>query len=289
MSQLRKIKRKDLEVEKYSSAIEKALNYRIYAEHWYLDILTHAKWECWIWGDYEVIMPVPLQYKFGFKFVLQPIYCQQLGVFYEEEISDELFQEFEKKLHKYRVRAYHFNEENTERYRPEGERKVNYVLDLSRSYEEIKSSYSKSTKWNLKQFEKSKKEIFNRSIAEFDLIRFKSENSKFKFSPEKLMAILNGLEKRSQLQLKVLIEDKDVQAYGCFIISKNRVFYINSASNKYGKKIAAPTGILNHVIYDFFQQDKVFDFEGSSNSQIGFFFGGFGAVEKFYTLYSNSK
>lgn len=289
MSQLRKIKRKDLDLEKYSNALEKALNYRIYAEYWYLDILTNEKWECWILRDYEVIMPIPLQYKFGFKFVLQPIYCQQLGVFYEKEISDGLFKEFEKKLHSYRVRAYHFNEENTEIYSPKGERRVNYVLDLNRSYEEIYKGYSKGIKWNLKQFEKSQKHILNRGIAEFDLISFKNENSKFKFSAEKLNLLLNGLGERDHLLLKIVTEDKDVQSYGCFIISKNRIFYINSASNIFGKKIGAPSGILNSILYEFAQQDKSFDFEGSSNPQIGFFFGGFGAKEKYFTRYSNSR
>ncbi|MFV0305779.1 MAG: hypothetical protein ACK5IC_09905, partial [Moheibacter sp.] len=104
MSKLQKIKRKNLDVKKYSKAINEALNYRIYAEYWYLDVLTKEKWECWVYGDYDVVMPIPLQYKFRIKFVLQPIFCQQLGVFYKEEIPDELFKAFEKKLHKYRVR-----------------------------------------------------------------------------------------------------------------------------------------------------------------------------------------
>src|SRR5690606_22114451 len=146
MAKLHKINRKDLDLEKYSKALRGALNYRVYAEYWYLDVLTQEKWECWIYGDYEVIMPIPLQYKFGLTFVLQPIYCQQLGVFYKEEISEGLFLEFEKKLQKYRVRAYHFNEENTERFTPKGKKGVNQILNSNRPYEDMFKEYRKGRK-----------------------------------------------------------------------------------------------------------------------------------------------
>lgn len=289
MFQLQKIKRKNLDLEKYSKALNESLNYRIYAEHWYLDLLTDEKWECWVYGDYEVIMPIPLQYKFGIKFVLQPIYCQQLGVFYREEISDELFKEFESKLHKYRVRAYHFNEENTERYEPEGVKRVNYVLDLNRPYEEVVSSFSKSTKWNLKQFSKSNKEVLNENISNFNLMAFKKENSKFNFSSENLLRVLRKSNENNRLEFKTIVENSEIQAFGAFLSSKSRIIYINSASNNFGKKIAAPTGILTTVMKEHSEQHKSIDFEGSSNSKIAYFFSGFGAEEKFYIRYSNSR
>ena len=287
MPEIRKIKRKDLDLKKYSNAINKALNYRIYAEDWYLDVLTEEKWECWVYDDYEVVMPIPLQYKLGFKFVLQPIYCQQLGVFYKEEISDELFREFEKKLHKYRVRSYCFNEENTERYNPKGEKRVNYILDLNRPYEEIKKNFSKSTKWNLKQFEKSEASLQKIHFTIQELIEFKKRISPLKFSEAKLQSLLKLLKSQEKLTLLSLNLNDEMVAGGVFIQSKNRVIYINSVASQAGKKCGAPTGILNFIIETQAGKELILDFEGSNLPQLNYFFKGFGGIPREYTRFSN--
>ena len=95
-------------------------------------------------------MPVPLQYIFGIKFVTQPIYCQQLGVFTKKKFRMNCFKLL-KKLHKYRVRAYHFNEENTERYQPKGEKRVNFILDLNCPYDELFENYTKSRRKDIRK------------------------------------------------------------------------------------------------------------------------------------------
>lgn len=288
MYSIQKIKRKNLNLEKYSKAINEALNYRIYAEYWYLDILTEEKWECWIWGDYEAVMPIPLQYKFGFKFVLQPIYCQQLGVFYKEEIPDDLFREFERKLHQYRVRSYCFNEENTERYDPKGEKKVNYILDLNRPYEEIKKNLSKSSKWNSKQFEKSglSVELVKNHNS---LISFKEKHSPVKVNKDVLSNLFKKIALHKLELTKCVMKDKEINAYAYFALSKKRIIYINSASNEMGRKICAPTGILLETINSFSEKSYFLDFEGSTNPKLGNFFRGFGAEKNFYTHFNNFR
>lgn len=287
MSRLRKVKRKNLDVEKYSKALNAAFNYRIYAEHWYLDILTDGKWECWILGDYEVVMPVPLQFKFGIKFVLQPIYCQQLGVFYKEEISDELFKEFENKIHKYRVRSYHFNEENTERYDPKGEKRVNHVLDLNRPYEEIAKNFSKSTKWNFKQFDKSNLKVFPQTNLE-SILRLKKQTTNLKLQP-KLSPLLKNIIDNSKLINLTINSGNDLLGYGSFVVSNNRIIYINSATAQAGKKINAATGIMVEIIKQYANTNYLLDFEGSSIPPIEFFFKGFGGVKNYYTYFSNFR
>lgn len=286
MYKLRKIKRKDLDLEKYSNALNDSLNYRIYAEYWYLDVLMDENWECWIYGDYEVIMPIPFQLKLGVKFVLQPTYCQQLGVFYKEEISKELFQQFEKKLHKKFVRSYCFNEENTETFHPKGQLKSNYVLDLNRPYETIKKQFSKSTKWNLKQFEKSEQKVESETnIAR--ILDFKEKKSTLSFSKDKLENLMNVLAQKDKLHIYTLKAHENLEAYACFINSKNRVLYLNSTATQLGKKLGFPTGLLNHILEKYQNQSCLFDFEGSNIPALKSFFKGFGSQEKKYTLYKS--
>lgn len=292
MSQLKKIKRQNLDLEKYSRALNDSINYRIYAEHWYLDLLTNEKWECWVWGDYEVIMPIPLQYKFGIKFVLQPIYCQQLGVFYKEEISDELFKEFEKKLHKYRVRAYHFNEENTERYEPEGVKRVNYVLDLDRPYEEIFKGYKSNRRSDLKKSVRLEIKIKKDSNKANYIELFKTNYGHLGhlINESFLQKYMDELDSRNRLLVFDVLDNKDrLIASQLGVISKDRNIYMGFVRNKEIENHNASAFAMDSLIKEWAGNKKWIDFEGSNNPKIAGFMLGFKPICKHYVLFSNFK
>lgn len=284
MQEIRRIKRKDLDVEKYTKALGASLNYRIYAEAWYLDVLTHQKWECWVYGDYEVIMPVPLQLKFGFKFVLQPAFCQQLGVFYKKIISRELFRQFEEKLHRYRVRSYHFNEENTEAFEPKGEKRTNYILDLNRTYEEIQKGYRKDKHKNIKRGLELGLDV----ETYFDYGFYKNLMDEFypNVNPFHYELFQTLRDKESLLQLNLKWEDT-FNNCRYFILSKNRIIVISSARNK-GKKVDFSSFLIDSIIRRFAGQNLLLDFEGSMLKGVADFNAGFGAHPSNYTVYSNN-
>jgi|SRR5690606_3549769 len=292
MPKLQKIKRKNLDLEKYSNALNKSLNYRIYAEHWYLDLLTNEKWECWVYGDYEVIMPVPLQFKFGFKFVLQPIYCQQLGVFYREEISDELFKEFEKKLHKYFVRSYHFNEENTERYNPKGEKRVNYVLGLNRPYEEVFANYSKHRRKDIRKSERlGIKAVKTEDVTHFIKLKRTNYEHLSRFIDEKSLTIfLNEIMENGKLIVYNIYDNPGkLIASQIFTVSANRIICIGFARNKEIENHNASAFAKDYLIQKFSNSNYFLDFEGSMHPDIAKFMEGFGSEKKYYTVFDSYK
>lgn len=290
MYKLWKVKRSHLDIEKYSKSLQASKNYRIYAEFWYLDILTDGKWECWVYGDYEVIMPIPLQYKFGIKFVLQPIFCQQLGVFYTNEISQELFCLFEKKLHRYLVRAYHFNEENTETYQPKGEKRVNQVLDLNQPYEDIYKGYRKDRRKNI---EKIKKEDFHlitevniESFLQLTFNNYQNLEHIYRSKGE----FFELLKKRNCLIQYTVRQENHITNHRLFLVSKNRIFVIASARNKEylsGKDFSSY--LIDHVIELYAGQKFFLDFDGSNVDSIANFNNGFGVTKKYYCLFANSR
>lgn len=292
MASIRKVKRKNLNVEKYSQALNDSPNYRIYAEHWYLDILTDKNWECWVYGDYEVIMPVPFQFKFGFKFVIMPIYCQQLGVFYKEEISEELFKEFEKKIHKYRVRSYCFNEENTVRYNPKGEKRVNYVLGLNRNYEEIFANYTKHRRKDIRRSEKLGLKI--KETSDYDYFvktKFTSYTHLSKFVNEpflrKFLSKLVSEEKA--LVCDVLDENNNYVASQVFTISKNRRICMGFVRDKEKERHNSSAFVKDYLIKNLSNQKFLIDFEGSMNPSIAYFMEGFGVEKSYYAHFNNFK
>ncbi|MGB3453825.1 MAG: hypothetical protein WBA59_08355 [Moheibacter sp.] len=292
MPKLITVKRKDLDLKKYSNAIQTALNYRIYAEYWYLDTQTDEKWECLIYGDYEVVMPIPLQYKLGFKFVLQPFYSQQLGVFYKQEISKELFWEFETRLHKYRVRAYSFNEENTESFQPKGEKKVNQILNLNRPYELIQNHFSKDRIKDIRR--NSKLNLILKEEFDFDLF---FELRKEAYSELESMLDVNLTKKfiksiidsKKHKAFMLCNSDQEVLSMILFGASNSRLIQLFSVRNKSIEPKGAFPFLLNQVIKKFAESELILDFEGSMVPGIARRNESFGAEKKYYTTYSNFK
>ena len=289
MQEIRKIKRKNLDVEKYSKALNDSLNYRIYAEVWYLDVLTDGNWECWIYGDYEVIMPVPFQLKFGIKFIIMPIYCQQLGVFYKEEIPDELFQKFERKIYKSLVRSYAFNEENTERFQPRGEKRVNYILDLNRPYEEIFENYTKHRRKDIRKSEKLGVQVVESNNYEkfLDLrLRFYKHLDKYadyEFLQKHLRFLI---EKKALILCEVRDKDGICIAVQYFIKSKNRILCMGFVRDKINENHNSSAYVNDFMIKNFAETSLIYDLRGSMIEEVAYFMKGFGVEKKFYTVFS---
>lgn len=290
MAQIKKVKRKDLDIEKYSNALNTSINYRVYAEHWYLDVLTDEKWECLVYGDYEVIMPIPLQYKLGVKFVLQPIYCQQLGVFYKEPISEELFKHFKEKLYKYRVRVYHFNEENVSKFEIKGASRVNHLLDLNHDFSEIFKNFERDRKKDFRRNEKLNLKIIEElNIDEFfEIYKLEYKELGKVAKEDRIRLVIEKLMEKNQFRAFTLknAENKTI-AISFFIISKHRMILLYSVRNKSIETKGAFAYLMSSIIEKFSKKNLILDFEGSNLKGIADFNESFGAKKHYYISYSN--
>ena len=84
---IRKVAYTDIHFEKYNRCLENSVQKNFFARREILDFLCEV-WELLVYGDYEFIMPVPIKKKYGFKVVLTPLFCQQLGVFGSEKNAE---------------------------------------------------------------------------------------------------------------------------------------------------------------------------------------------------------
>ena len=286
---IKQISRKNLDLDKYTACIVSSTNYRVYAEVWYLDVVADNNWYCLVLNDYEAVMPIPYQRKFGLKFVIQPYYCQQLGVFHGEQFTKKQFKQFEQKLHRKLVRSYHFNEENTEIFSPKGEKRTNYVLDLNRSYEEIYNNYSKSRR---KEIRKSERFAINIKPTEHltNLLKLKKnynytqENNIFKYYQTTLYKLVQNGE---FLIFDLFDNQEKLIASQIFMVSKNRIYCTAFARDPRTENHNASTLIKDYIILQFATQDLLLDFEGSMQPNIAKFMKGFTPKEKKYTNYKN--
>src|SRR5690606_17349129 len=85
----------DLDLKKWDEVVGISPNGLIYAYSWYLDALN-VEWLALIKDDYEYIMALPIQRKWGIVPIsYQPILVQQLGVISpENNINQSIIQEF---------------------------------------------------------------------------------------------------------------------------------------------------------------------------------------------------
>lgn len=288
---IKRITRKKLDVEKYSNCLNNAANYRIYAEYWYLDTLVGDNWDCYILNDYEAIMPLPYTKKLGIKFITQPIYCQQLGVFHGQNFSKNNFQKFEKKLHRNLVRSYSFNEENTEMYEPKGKLKVNFILDLNKPYSEISDNYTSKRNKELRRTSRMDLVINEvKNLQNFQLLKDKYEYIYTHKLEKKYISIFKKILKNGQLKVFDIFSKEHVLIGSqAMLFSKNRIICLSFARNKEEDKHNTSAYILDYIIKSNAEKNIIFDFEGSSLPAVAKFMEGYSPQKKHYSIYSNFK
>lgn len=249
--------------------------------------MTNHSWDCLVLDDYKAVMPLPYKKKLGIKYIVMPNFCQQLGVFYTEEISPEQFALFEKKLHRYLVRSYNFNEENTTQFSPKGELRNNYLLNCAEDYSVLKQAYQKDRKNDLKKVELSTCEIQKEIdfLAVEQLIQSNYEEVFNKKDVVLIEKLLQLAENHAEIiQLKVVCLGSCV-ASNIFLVSNKRVINSCTFRDKSFKKFNASAVMLDAMIQQ--NNDGVLDFEGSMLEGVASFFESFGAEKHFYTVYHN--
>ncbi|PZP52397.1 MAG: hypothetical protein DI598_00775 [Pseudopedobacter saltans] len=283
-----KVKRSDLDETKYTSCLQNALNYQIYAEIWVLDILSERKWFCYILNDYEAIFPIPYQIFWGIKVVSLPPIIQQLGIFYKKKLDKERFNSLIKKLKRNIVRGYSFNEDNTKNYPLQGEIRPNQLIKLNTSYENVASSYNRNRKRNLRDFANDKKIIYSQEIETF-ITLYKKEYPSL-VSPKKIKLLYNLMEAsfKNGAGYQYRIEENGELLSSLFYLEQNKKIYQLGASRikkeSFGSTFSV---IIDYVLRIKSNQINVYDFEGSRIPGVHSFNKSFGAEEVQYTYYTN--
>lgn len=282
------IKRHDLEVEKYDFCIENSHQSRVYAFSWYLDIVAD-NWSVLVLDDYKAVMPIPWNSKHGLKYSLQPYFCQQIAIYSSTEINDESQKNFLKKIPKsiiYSDINLSFKVESSTVYV-----KQNFILKLNKQYSEIYKNYRKDRKKSLRKATNVKltyQDFENKKV----LIQLYKDVFNFLKLPEKYFSKIETiieycLQNNLGFIRNIFFEDSLVCA-GFFLVYNSRIYYLLGASSIEGKKYGATTFLLDSVIKECSNTDKIFDFEGSTIPSIASFYKSFGSELTHYYNYKTN-
>ncbi|MCK5815899.1 MAG: hypothetical protein KAH07_08140 [Flavobacteriaceae bacterium] len=282
------IKRGEIDEEKYNACIGNAINSRIYAYSWYLDIVAD-NWDALVLNDYEAVMPLPWRRKYFIKYVYPPCWTQQLGVFSSDKISNELVQQFIKSIpRKFKKVTIQFNSGNPIAERNVTER-INYVLDLNKPYEELVKGYNKLRKRQIKKNRISRLKIENCLKPKLLIDLFKAEEKYEKMHTDKDFEKLEKLMTTVEVSKKGGVVGCFSEGYLCgglfYLNDSNRITYLFSGLNNVGRENNGMTLLINKIINENSGLDCVLDFEGSMNEGISKFFKSFGGhQENYYQL-----
>ena len=285
------IKHQDIDAGKWARCVENAGNTRFYANIWHLDRAA-VDWDALVWGDYEYVMPLPVRSKIGFQYVYQPLFCQQLGIF--PKPSDHLAELFYNALlSKFSYSDVHLNSGNPsiDNKNIEFLPRQNYLLDLKYNYKSLARSYSTNTKRNItKAAGNDLHYLAGIRLEEF--MKFKQSNLVDKISDkaiEKLKSIIAFGQYKGMGEIYgVYSPGNELCAAVYFCKWKDRVIYLNAASNNEGKNLGAMYFLVDNFIKTNAGQDLKLDFEGSMIPGVARFYSGFGAIpETYYQLKFN--
>ena len=270
------IENKNIDRSLYYKIISESPFGNLYSCSWYLDVVNPG-WELLADENFNFLMPIAAKNKFGIKYIVQPYFTQQLGIFGKEIPDNETINSFIKAI-PYKRYYIQFNEstpkENFTIFRK------NYILNLENSYEILHKSFNSNCKRNLKKADS--KNLFVKKISVNEFIKFVRTNSEVKILKQKielLQQIVEAVEVNlGDNFLKAVVDKKsNILAVGFFPEYKNRIYNLIPVSSKAGKETNAMTFLLNNIIFENSSQSKILDFEGSEISSIARFFESFGS------------
>lgn len=272
-----------IDCERWDKVLGAASNSRIYAMSWYLDILN-PDWYGIVFDNYSYVMPVIFARKMGVRYAYQPMYAQQHGIFptAPPDVAQKMIQKLKSKIKYFEI---NINSDNSYLLNDvESVERLNYLLPLNASYDDLYSHFSDDCKRNLKRAYRDN--LLQAEISSEDFFNFKSEHGKVKlnsssFSLFKLL--VHQVRSRNVGFVRgAYSKNNELTGAALFMKHNNRLLYVNAVSSNQGKKNRSMYAILNSVIEQYEQQPLILDFEGSNIEGIAKFFASFGASPEIY-------
>ncbi len=225
--------------------------------------------------------------KYGITYVFQPLFCQQLGIFPPPpKAIAEIF--YRTLLGRVKYSDVNLNSENLAIETIPGIDflpRLNYLLDLQGDYESISKKYSTNTKRNISKASKNQLQLVA-GIQLEEYLEFKKENlatalTKQDFAKLKSIIAFGQYKGFGEIQGVYNVENKLVAAV-YFCRWKDRVIYLNAASDNEGKELRAMYFLIDNFIRDNAGRNLKLDLEGSMIPGVARFYSGFGATPETY-------
>ena len=290
-SSIRYIRHRHIDQKKWEECLAGAVNSLIYAKADYLNAMSPG-WDALVLGDYEAIMPITHKRKGGIRYVCQPAFCQQLGVFYKDADTQKRVPDFLQIVSsKFRLVEIFLNDQNaTQDAIAEC---TNFILPLHKNYADLAANYKNELTRNLKQSKKFNLQYSacNQAARAIELFR-QQIGSRTALKPEDYVHFTQIAEKWL-LEGRVLVrqvtqENGELLAMSLFLKDEKRIYNIAPTTLANGRTQGANHFLLDELIKEFSGSDLVLDFEGSDLPGVARFYQKFNPVCQPYYFYKSN-
>jgi hypothetical protein len=279
-------KHNEIDKQKWDECIRDSVNRRPYAFSWFLDIVA-PDWDALEMNNYETVFPLPQKRKWGIRYLYQPYFAQQLGVFSRVHLTADLVEQFLQAIpSRFSYIHLHLNSMNKiEHGKYTIHHRLNHELDLIPSYKTIFSGYNQNTRRNLRKALDQNLSI-RRKIDPDDLITLFKENYgrnevSVKFLQYNTLRVLMNycLHNTFSLTMGAYLPDNKLCAGIFFLHDRDRIIYHFAATDQNARENGAMFLLIDIFIKEHAGQPIILDFEGSADPNVARFYKGFGAKE----------
>jgi hypothetical protein len=285
-----------VDAHKWDDCIKHAINGNLYGYSWFLDLVC-PDWCALVEDDYVRVMPLPSRKKFGIHYLIQPYFTQQLGLYSQQALSQEVLIGFIRCIPKRFLyidfNLNKFNAINQSSY--DSIPQVNYELDLIHPYDKLKSQYSENLSRNLKKAEKHNLSLVRSMKPEvvIDLFRINKGSSVKGLKEEQyqlLSRIIYAMISRGLCQVWGAIDDNNQVVGGIiWVYSHQKAIFLFSALSDVGKEKGVMPWMIDLFIKERAGNSVTLDFEGSNDENLGRFYASFGSEKTFYHRLSKNN
>jgi len=281
----------EIDKARWDQCLESAVNRRIYAFSWYLDIVSPG-WEALVKDDYSALFPLTHFRKWSVRYLAQPFFAQQLGIFSAENPTAEMVSDFI--LHipdQFRFVEIHLNSQNSLPELPgEQTARTNYELDLHVRYEALLQNFSTNARRNIRKG-KEAGNVPDHNMMPQQLVALFRDNFGVKEGKlheqdyAKIVKLIRFcVENQKGFVVGSGIPGQPVSSGAFFLFDHTRVYFLFAASAPEARKSGSMYHLINQFITDYAGSDLILDFEGGNDPELGRFYKGFGALATAYPM-----
>jgi len=277
----------EIDFSKWDHCIDSASNSLIYGYSYYLDHMA-KNWDALVLGNYDAVMPLAWNRKYGVYYLYQPFLTAQLGVF-GNSINADMIEAFLQSIPtRFRYWDFYLNYQNIfplSQYHLY--QRKNLVLDLNASYEELYNNYRENIQRNIRKAEQmgchAVKDVKVNQVVDLAATQMKTYSKESEEDLQRFDKLYHQLSERQQARSYGVLSEKNELVASCiFTFSGKRAYYILVGNHPDGKTVGASHFLIDAFIKDYANKDMILDFEGSDIRNLAFFYSGFGAKEENY-------
>ena len=285
--------RGEIDSLRWDQCIDSSRSPLIYGYSLYLDAMAAGQWDALVLDDYRAVMPLAWRSSYGVRYLYQPAFTQQTGIFSGDPVDIPLITAFLRATDRhFRFAEIYLNYTNPH---PELTARTNFTLPLGAPYDQLASRYKKDLVRNLKLSRRTTLLYTRDYELTTALGDFRAQyGARLPAIKEKdyrnFEALCHLLRQRDQLLTRAVLDELGrALCSAVFLRNDHRFYLIHSTTLAAGRSTEANHFLLDQFIREWAGSAMMLDFEGSDHPGIAHFYSNFGGVDQPYFFYRRNK